>query len=99
MCKALRILPGACGPFLSHLLAPALGPRVLILWTEPLQLSFSLCVAPWERVMETRDKIIQNAHKIHEIIVWFLRRQKRAQAKVCFSEIVVNCRSVSLKRV
>lgn len=94
MCKALRILPDARGPFMSHLPAPAFGLWVLILREEPLQLSFSLCIALWERVMEIQDKIIQNTHKIHETIVWFLRRQKHAQGKVCFSEIVVNCRSV-----
>ena len=99
MCKALRILPNAGGASLSRLPAPAFGPQLLILWEEPFQLSFGLRIALWEGVVETQDKIIQNTHKIYEIIVCFLRRQKHAQAKVCFSEIVMICGSVSLKRI
>lgn len=84
MCKVLRILPNTGGASLSHLPGPAFGPRLLIHQEEPFQLSFWLCVALWERVVETQDKIIQNTHKIYEIIVCFLRRQKHAQAKFCF---------------
>lgn len=99
MCKALRILPNTGGASLSCPPAPAFGLRLLILQEEPFQLSFWLCIALWEGVVETQDKIIQNTHKIYELIVCFLRRQKHAQTKVCFSEIVMNCGSVSLKHV
>lgn len=99
MSKALRILPNAGGGSLSRPPAPAFSPRLFILWEEPFQLSFWLCIALWERVVETQDKIIQNTHKIYEIIVCFLRSQKHAQAKVCVSEIVMNCGSISLKHV
>lgn len=99
MCKAPRILPNVSGASLSCLPAPAFGLQLLILWEEPFQLSFWLCVALWEGVVETQDKIIQNTHKIYEIIVCFLRRQKHAQSKACFFEIVMNCGSVSLKHI
>jgi len=99
MRKAPSILPGDGEPALSHPPAPALGPQLLALWEEPFQLSFWLGNALWERVVQTQDKIIQNTHEIYESVVCFLRRQKRAQAKVCFSEIVKNCGSVLLKHV
>lgn len=51
-----------------------------MLQEQPFQLSFWLRIALWERVVETQDKIIQNTYKIYEIIIYFLTRQKHAQA-------------------
>lgn len=58
MCKALGSLPNTGAASLSRSPAPAFGLRLLILQEEPFQLSFWLCVAPWEGVVETQDKII-----------------------------------------
>lgn len=94
--KALRVLPNIGGASLSHPPAPAFVLPLLILREEPFQLGFWLCTALWEGVVDARDKIIPNTHKVYESIVCFSRRQKHAQAKARSSEVVVNRGSASL---